>query len=66
MNSLWFASDTLLIYMKYRYEHCDKDCESCPCKVEGYHCRYVYEETTKEIDKREKYQKKKIDKVSIP
>lgn len=54
MNSLWFTNDKQLHYMKYRYEHCNGDCESCPCKVEGYRCRYIYDEAIKELNKREK------------
>ena len=65
MTSLWFASDEYILYMKYRYEHCNGDCESCPCKVEGYYCRYVYEEITKELDERDKKPGKRIDKISL-
>lgn len=53
MNNFQNIDTKELLYKKYRYEHCDGDCESCPCKVEGYQCRYVYDETKKELEKRE-------------
>ena len=52
-TSVWFENTKQLIYMVHRYEHCDGDCESCPCKVEGYRCRYIYDEAKKELEERE-------------
>lgn len=59
MTNLRFASNKQLNYMKYRYEYCKGDCESCPCKVEGRRCRYVYEEVKKELDERNKRPEKR-------
>ncbi len=42
-----------LLYAKYRYNHCDGDCESCPChSEEGFYCRVVYKKVMEELDKR--------------
>lgn len=41
-----------LLYAKYRYEHCDGDCESCPCSSIEYRCRTMYDEIKKELEKR--------------
>lgn len=40
-----------LLYAKYRYNHCDGDCESCPCHSIEYHCSTVYDEIRKELEK---------------
>lgn len=51
--TLEYASTEALLYAKYRYEHCDGDCESCPCKDVQYRCSYIYEETKKELNLRD-------------
>lgn len=42
-----------LLYMDYRFNHCDGDCESCPCKTEGYRCSYIHDEVRKELNNRD-------------
>jgi hypothetical protein len=46
------ASTKDLLYADYRYEHCDGDCESCPCHNEDYACNETHDEIRKELNLR--------------
>lgn len=41
-----------LLYANYRYEHCDGNCDSCPCYNEDYRCSYIHDEIRKELNSR--------------
>ena len=43
-----------LMWIKYKYEHCNGECDRCPVCVCGYDCSTIYDETIKELDEREK------------
>lgn len=51
--TLEYASTKDLLYANYRYEHCDGDCESCPCHNEDYDCSETHDEIRKELNLRE-------------
>lgn len=46
------VSTKRLLYAKYRYEHCDGDCSSCPCYTD-YCCYDSYEAIIAELERRE-------------
>jgi hypothetical protein len=46
------VSTKRLLYAKYRYEHCDGDCSSCPCHTD-YRCYDSYEAIIAELERRE-------------
>jgi len=43
-----------LKWMDYKYEHCNNDCEKCPCNDISYRCSFIHELAKKEIERREK------------
>lgn len=43
-----------LMWIKYKYEHCNGECDRCPCCDCGYYCSTIYDEAIKELNRREK------------
>lgn len=41
-----------LKYADYKYEHCDGNCEKCPCSNVCYDCSYIHDEIVKELQRR--------------
>lgn len=41
-----------LLFVDYRYEHCDGDCSSCPLYNEDFCCYEIHDEIRAELNKR--------------
>lgn len=55
MKNLYKDLDTeTLIWMDYKYKHCDGQCDKCPNNDISYYCSYIHELEKKELERREK------------
>lgn len=50
--TLEYASTKELQYADYRYEHCDGNCENCPCHNEDRACYETHDEIRRELNLR--------------
>lgn len=53
MTNLYKILDTeTLNWADYKYNHCDGNCEKCPCKDVQYSCSYIHDQIRKELNLR--------------